>query len=124
MGLSQLLSPSKLKAAQASIQAGGDGVRDGVAMILVAAAEYADSEGADGVNGSTVRWLVGTAERCLWIPPDCLVPCSCLLVNTSTCTTAVTEQTGLMWLRIKFVAQHRTTVVTPPIISARLFRTL
>ncbi len=57
MGLPQLLSPSKLSAAQASIQAGGDGVRDGVAMILVAVAEYSDSEGVDGVNGSTVRSL-------------------------------------------------------------------
>lgn len=56
MGLRQLLSPSKLNEAQTSIQAGGDGVRDGVAMILTAIAEYNDMEGADGVNGSQVRW--------------------------------------------------------------------
>lgn len=56
MGLPQLLSPSNLDAAQASIQAGGDGVRDGVAMILTAIAEYTDMEGADGVNGSQVDY--------------------------------------------------------------------
>lgn len=59
MGLPQLLSPSKLSEAQASIQAGGDGVRDGVAMILTAIAEYNDTEGVDGVNGSQVRWHAG-----------------------------------------------------------------
>lgn len=57
MGLPQLLPPSKLGAAQASIQAGGDGVRDGVAMILTAIAEYNDMEGADGVNGSQVSYV-------------------------------------------------------------------
>lgn len=54
MGLPQLLPPSKLSAAQASIQAGGDGVRDGVAMMLTAISEYNDMQGSDGVNGSQV----------------------------------------------------------------------
>lgn len=54
MGPAQLLSPSKLSAAQSSIQAGGDGVRDGVAMMLEAISEYNDMQGADGVNGSQV----------------------------------------------------------------------
>lgn len=61
MGLPQLLPPSKLNAAQASIQAGGDGVRDGVAMILTAIAEYNDMQGADGVNGSQVS---AAAKKC------------------------------------------------------------
>lgn len=71
MGLPhQLLAPSKLGEAQASIQAGGDGVRDGVAMLLTAISEYNDMQGADGVNGSQVctticRGLVAsTAPRC------------------------------------------------------------
>lgn len=69
MGLPQLLSPSKLGAAQASIQAGGGGVRDGVAMILTAISEYNDMQGADGINGSQVRrWvLVGADTMCLVI---------------------------------------------------------
>lgn len=54
MGLAQLLPPSKLSAAQASIQTGGDGVRDGVEMMLTAISEYNDMQGSDGVNGSQV----------------------------------------------------------------------
>lgn len=68
MGLPQLLSPSKLNEAQSCIQAGGDGVRDGVATILTAIAEYNDMQGAGGVNGAQVGghavvgawWVYGT----------------------------------------------------------------
>lgn len=63
MGPAQLLPPSKLSAAQSSIQAGGDGVRDGVAMMLEAISEYNDMQSCDGVTGSQVwrkkiRYLV------------------------------------------------------------------
>lgn len=56
MVLTQLVSPSKLAEAQASIQAGADGVRDGVAALLDAIAEYAEKESTGGgVNGSQVH---------------------------------------------------------------------
>lgn len=55
MGLPQLLLPSKLGAAQASFQAGGDGVREGVAMLLTDMHEYVENQGSGGVNGSQVQ---------------------------------------------------------------------
>lgn len=50
----QLVAPAKLAEAQACIQAGGDGVRDGVAVVLTAIVEYSDSGGTGGVNSSQV----------------------------------------------------------------------
>lgn len=69
MGPAQLLPSSKLSAAQASIQAGGDGVRDGVAMMLTAISEYNDMQGSDGVNGSQVwrRFIQPDSKLCLGI---------------------------------------------------------
>lgn len=56
MGLvQQPLSPSKLDAAQAFIQRGGDGVREGVGMILTAMAEYLQNGDTGGANGSQVH---------------------------------------------------------------------
>lgn len=55
MVLTQLVSPSNLADAQASIQAGAEGVRDGVAALLNAIAEYAETESTGGVNGSQVH---------------------------------------------------------------------
>lgn len=56
MGLpQQLLAASKLDAAQASIQSGEDGVREGVAMLLTAISEYEINQDSGGVNGSQVR---------------------------------------------------------------------
>ncbi|CAM9130757.1 unnamed protein product [Scytosiphon promiscuus] len=66
MGLPQLLLPSKLGAAQASVQAGGDGVREGVAMLLTAMHEYIENQGSGGVNGSQV---LGAAMRRLTEDP-------------------------------------------------------
>lgn len=55
MGLpQQLLPPSKLAEAQATIQAGGDGVREGAAVMLKAIVEYTDNQDTGGVNGSQV----------------------------------------------------------------------
>lgn len=56
MGLvQQPLSPTKLVAAQTSIQAGGGGVREGVEIILTAMAEYLENGDTGGANGSQVH---------------------------------------------------------------------
>lgn len=56
MGLvQQPLLPAKLAAAQTSIQAGGDGVREGVEMMLTAMAEYLENGDTGGANGSQVH---------------------------------------------------------------------
>lgn len=58
MGLiQQPLSASKLGAAQTSIQAGGDGVREGVETMLTAMAEYLENGDTGGANGSQVHPL-------------------------------------------------------------------
>ncbi|CAM9777856.1 unnamed protein product, partial [Ectocarpus fasciculatus] len=67
MGLpQQLLAASKLDAAQASIQSGEDGVREGVAMLLTAISEYESNQDSGGVNGSQV---LGAAMRRLTEDP-------------------------------------------------------
>ncbi|CBJ26985.1 Heat shock protein 40 like protein/ DnaJ domain containing protein [Ectocarpus siliculosus] len=62
----QLLAASKLDAAQASIQSGEDGVREGVAMLLTAISEYECNQDSGGVNGSQV---LGAAMRRLTEDP-------------------------------------------------------
>lgn len=62
----ELVSPATLAETQTSIQAGGDGVRDGVAILLAGILDYRENERTGGVNGSQV---LATAMRRLTEDP-------------------------------------------------------
>lgn len=52
--MAELVLSSTLAEAQASIQAGSDGVRDGIAILLIGLQDYRENKCADGVNCETV----------------------------------------------------------------------
>lgn len=50
----ELVASSTLEEAQSAIHAGGDGVRDGVAILLVGMQYYHEKELVDGADGGQV----------------------------------------------------------------------
>lgn len=61
----ELVASSTLEEAQAAIHAGGDGVRDGVAILLVGMQYYREKELVGGANGGQVgvHWSTVKGEH-------------------------------------------------------------